>query len=151
MKEKKFISTDVFLGVFCFIFAVIFLVQSLHFPDQVGFFPSLVLGLMLVFSLTVMGQGIYKTVRTRKGTADYTNPELKKFPFVVLATIVIYVFCMQKIGFFVSTAVFLPCEMLLFGQRKVLPIIISTVVVLLFLYFVFVGQLNVYMPAGLLF
>lgn len=151
MKEKKFISTDIFLGVFCAIFAVIFLVQAIQFPDQVGFFPSLVLSGMLIFSLIEAGQGIYKTVRTRRGTADYTNPELKKFPFVVLATIIIYVFCMQKIGFFVSTAVFLPCEMLLFGQRKILSIIISTVIVLVFLYFVFVGQLNVYMPDGILF
>lgn len=151
MKDKKFISTDIFLGIFCAIFSTIFLVQALRFPDQVGFWPSLVLSLMLVLSLIVTGMGVYKTVQTRKGKADYTNPEMKRFPFIVLATIVIYVFCMERIGFFVSTAVFLPCEMLLFGQRKVLPIVLSTVVVLAFLYFVFVVQLNVYMPNGLLF
>lgn len=151
MKDKKFISSDIFLGVFCSIFSVIFLVQSLQFPDKVGFFPSFVLTLMLIFSLTVMCHGIYKTVQVRKGVADYANAELKKFPFVVLGTIVVYVFCMQKIGFFVSTAVFLPCEMLLFGQRKVLPIVITTIFLLVFLYFIFVVQLNVYMPDGLLF
>lgn len=150
-EEKKFISIDIFLGVFCAVFAVIFLVQALQFPGQVGFFPSLVLAFMLFFSLITLGMGVYKTVQTRKGNADYANPEMKRFPFIVLATIVIYVFCMQKIGFFVSTAVFLPCEMLLFGQRKVLPIVISTAIVLVFLYFVFVMQLNIYMPEGLLF
>lgn len=132
-------------------FSIIFLVQALHFPDQVGFWPSLVLALMLIFSLIVTGMGVYKTIQTRKGKADYSNPEMKRFPLIVLATIAIYVFCMEKIGFFVSTAVFLPCEMLLFGQRKVWPIILSTVVVLAFLYFLFVVQLNVYMPNGLLF
>lgn len=151
MKENKFISTDIFLGIFCTLFSAIFLVQSLQFPGQVGFWPTFVLSLMLALSLLVTGMGIYKTIRTRKGKADYKNPEMKRFPIIVLATIAIYVFCMEKIGFFVSTAIFLPCEMLLFGQRKVLAIVLSTAIVLVFLYFVFVVQLNVYMPNGLLF
>lgn len=151
MENKKFISNDVFLGVFCAAFSIIFLVQALQFPDDVALFPSLALTFALVFSLWIMGEGLYKTVRARKGKADYTNPEMKKRPFLILGTIAIYVFCMQKIGFFVSTAVYLPCAMLLFGQRKVKSIVISTVVVLLFIYWLFVMQLNVYMPSGFLF
>ena len=151
MKEKKFTSHDIFLGIFCAIFSTIFLVQALQFPGQSSFWPSLVLSFMLILSLAVAGMGVYKTVQTRKGKADYTNPETKRFPYIILATVAIYVFCMDKIGFFVTTAVFLPCEMLLFGQRKVLPIVLSTVSVLAFLYFLFVVQLNVYMPNGLLF
>ena len=150
MKNKDFISNDVFLGCFATIFSVIFLVQALHFPNNVAFFPSVVLVLMLIFSLLTTGIGIYKTIQTRQGKSDYKNPEMKRFPWIVLGTIVIYVFCMQKIGFFVSTAVFLPCEMLLFGQRKVLPIILSSVIVLAFLY-ALVMRLNIYMPDGFLF
>lgn len=151
MNNKNFISNDVFLGLFTAIIAVIFLVQSFEFPENVRLLPGLALGLSLVFSLWIAGTGIYKTVQVRSGKADYTNPEMKKRPFILLGTIVIYVFCMQEIGFFVSSAVYLPCAMLLFGQRKVLPIAISTVSVLLFIYWLFVMQLNVYMPAGFLF
>lgn len=151
MKERKFISSDIFLGFLCAVFAAIFLIQALQFPENVGFFPSIVLILMLAFSLAVIGIGVYKTAQVRKEKADYTNAELKKRPFIVLGTIAIYVLCMQKIGFFVSTAVYLPCAMLLFGQRKVLPIILSTIGVLVFIYLVFVLQLDIYMPPGFLF
>ena len=150
MKNNKFISVDIFLGCFLAAFSVIFLIQALQFPNNVGFFPRLILISMLVFSLVTVGIGINKTIQTRKGKADYKNPEMKKFPWIVLGTIIIYVFCIQKIGFFVSTAVFLPFEMLLFGQRKALPIILSTIFVLAFLYFL-VLRLNIYMPNGFLF
>jgi len=151
MENKKFISNDVFLGFFCAVFAVIFLAQALQFPDQVRLFPSLALVLALILSLCTAGIGCYKTVQMRAGKADYTNPEMKKRPFLILGSIVIYVFCMQNIGFFVTSAIYLPCAMLLFGQRKVLPIIVSTVSVLLFIYWLFVIQLKVYMPSGFLF
>ena len=150
MNNKKFISNDVFLGSFLAVFSIIFLVQALRFPNNVGFFPSIILIAMLVLSLLCAAIGIYKTVQTRQGKADYKNPEMKKFPWIVLGTLAIYVFCMKRIGFFVSTAVFLPCEMLLFGQRRIIPIILSTVFVLAFLYFL-VLRLNIYMPDGFLF
>lgn len=151
MKNKKFVSTDIYLGVFCAVFSVIFLVQSLKFPEKVAFFPSAVLIFMLIFSVIVGIGGVIKTVKVRKGVADYTNPEMKRLPFIILLTIAIYVFCIPRIGFFVSTAVFLPCEMLLYGQRKVSLIVFSTIGVLAFIYVLFVLQLHVYMPDGLLF
>lgn len=151
MNNKKFISNDVFLGFFTAVIAVIFLLQTLQFPENVRLLPGLALLLAFVFSLCIAGAGIYKTVQVRSGKADYTNPEMKKRPFILLGTIAIYVFCVQEIGFFVSSAVYLPCAMLLFGQRKVFPIIISTISVLLFIYWLFVMQLKVYMPAGFLF
>lgn len=151
MENKKFISNDVFLGLFAAIISVIFLVQTLEFPDNVRLLPGLALGLSLFFSLWITGMGLYKTVQVRKGKADYTNPEMKRRPFLILGSIVIYVFCMQQIGFFVTSAIYLPCAMLLYGQRKVLPIVGSTVGVLLFIYWLFVMQLKVYMPSGILF
>ncbi len=151
MDKKKFISNDVFLGLFAAVMAIIFLVMTLKFPEQVRLFPSLALILALIFSIWIAAMGVYKSVQVRRGEADYTNPEMKRQPFIVLASIVIYVICMQRIGFFVTTAVYLPCCMLLFGQRKVVPMLGSTVGVLLFIYWLFVIQLKVYMPAGILF
>ena len=151
MENKKFISNDVFFGFFAAVFAGIFLAQALQFPKSVSFFPSLALVFALIFSLWIAGMGIYKTIQTREGKADYTNPEMKKRPFILICTIAIYVFCMQRIGFFVTSAIYLPSAMLLFGQRKVLPIIVSTASVLLFVYWLFVIQLEVYMPSGILF
>ena len=151
MENKKFLSNDVFIGFFMAIVAAIFLVQALLFPGQASYFPSFVLVLLLVFSIWVGCLGIYKTIQVRKGEADYTNPEIKKRPFLILASIAVYVFCMGTIGFFVSSAIYMPCGMLLFGQRKVKLMVITTVAVLAFLYWLFVVQLKVYMRHGFLF
>jgi hypothetical protein len=151
LENKKFVSNDVFIGIFMTIFAIIFLVQALQFPDEVAYFPVLSLVLLLIFSVWTAGLGIYKTWQVRKGKANYTNAEMKKRPFIILASIGVYIYCMGTIGFFVSSAIYMPCGMMLFGQRKIKTMIISTVGVLAFLYWLFVIQLEVYMPRTLLF
>jgi hypothetical protein len=99
----------------------------------------------------MMGIGVYKTIRVRQGKAAYKNPEIRKRPYLIFLSIIAYIFFLNFIGFFVSSAIYLPCSMLLFGQRKLKSIIISTVCLLSFLYWLFVMQLKVYMPDGLLF
>ena len=133
------------------IVAVIFLIQALKFPGEAVYFPGFALISLLIFSMWTGFLGVYKTIQVRNGKADYTNPEIKKRPFIILASIAVYAFCMGTIGFFVSSAIYLPCGMLLFGQRRIKPIIITTVCVLGFLYWLFVIQLKVYMPRGFLF
>jgi hypothetical protein len=88
---------------------------------------------------------------TRKGKKDFKNPEMMLKPFIIMGSIFVYIFCMERIGFFVSSAIYMPCGMLLFGQRKPLRIILSTAGVLAFIYFFFIFQLNVRMPRGFLF
>jgi hypothetical protein len=151
LDNKKFVSNDVFIGFFMTIIAIIFLVQALQFPGDAAFFPGFVLFVMLIFSVWTAGLGIYKTSRVRKGKADYTNAELKKRPFLILASIGVYIYCMGTIGYFVSSAIYMPCGMLLFGQRKIKTMLIGTIGVLAFLYWLFVIQLKVYMPRALLF
>mgnify|MGYP000810277098 FL=1 len=49
-------------------------------------------------------------------------------------------------NFFIATAVFVPLLMLVFGERKVLPILLTTVGLEAFVYLMFVKLLNVYFP-----
>jgi len=151
MKDKKFISTDVFIGVFLTITTFIFLVQAMRFPGRSKYFPTFVLVTLLVLSICLIGVGIYKTILARQGKKDFTNPEMKIRPFFILGSVFVYIFCMGKLGFFSASALFLPCGMLLFGQRKPLIIIGSTIGVLVYLYWMFVIQLRVTMPKGILF
>lgn len=152
MKQKQaFISNDVWIGLFLTILAAVFLAQAVGFPGESAYFPSAMLLALLVTSAGVLGLGIWKTVKVRKGKADYTNPELKARPFLIFLSVVAYVFCIDKIGFFVTSAVYLPCAMLLFGQRNWKVIVLSTVICVACLYLVFVGQLKIHMPAAILF
>jgi len=150
-KSPKFISNDVWIGAFLTIMAAIFLPQALAFPGESAYFPSTMIILLLITSLGVLGLGIYKTVRVRQGKADYTNPELRRKPFIIFLSVVVYVFCIDKIGFFVTSAIYLPCAMLLFGQRNVKVIVLTTVACLVCLYVVFVGQLRIHMPEAIFF
>lgn len=156
MDEKKsekrtFISNDIWIGVFLVVIASIFLSQALKFPGESVYFPSAMLLSLLLTSLGVLGLGIWKTVQVRQKKADYTNPELRMRPFLIFISVIIYVFCIDKIGFFVTSVIYLPCEMLLFGQRNPKIIIISTVGCLACLYFIFVGQMQIHMPQAIFF
>lgn len=147
----KFVSNDVYIGSFLVIISSIFLAQALRFPGESVYFPSFSLSMLLLFSACLLFWGVVKTVRVRRGTADYTNPEMKKLPFLVLLSGFVYVYIVGKIGFFVSSALYMPCAMLMFRQRKIIPMIATTLVVLGFLYWLFVIQLKVHMPQGILF
>ena len=54
------------------------------------------------------------------------------------------------IGFYIATPVMLVGYMYLMGIRKIKPILITTVVMMLFVYCLFTLQLNVPLPAGIL-
>ena len=151
MENKKFISNDVFVGVFLTIVGFIFLMQAIKFPGKSVYFPTFVLLLLFILSIGLIGVGIYKTLMVRRGKKDLKNPEMKIKPFLVLGSIFVYIFCIDKIGFFVSSAIYLPCGMLLFGQRRPLLIIFSTIGLLVFIFWIFVIQMHIYMPKGFLF
>ena len=127
------------------------MIQALDFPGQSKFFPSFCLSALLLFSLFLIAEGAVKTVRVWQGKADYTNSELKKKPYILVAFIVLYIICVERIGFFVSSMVFMPCCMYFFGQRKLKLMIAVSLGLLAFMYWLFVVQLNLHLPNGLLF
>ena len=68
------------------------------------------------------------------------------FPLAVFGLLVVYLALFHFTNFFIATAIFVPVMMLLYGQRKVLPILLVTVGLELFVYLVFMKLLNVYFP-----
>ncbi|MDR1730894.1 MAG: tripartite tricarboxylate transporter TctB family protein [Synergistaceae bacterium] len=150
-QRKKFISNDLIIGAFLSIIAVIFLIQAIHFRGISKYFPTMVLSLFLILSLCELGIGVRKTLRVRRGLADDVNPELKARPFTVFGLMCVYIFCIQHVGFFVASAIYLPVAMLLYGQRDFKKIVPVTIVVLAFLYWMFVVQMQLHMPSAWLF
>ena len=65
--------------------------------------------------------------------------------------IMVYVLCIDFIGFFVSTSVFLVGFMVFLNVRKPLTLICVTAGMDLFLYLLFTVGLKLNLPAGLLF
>ncbi|MDR2180811.1 MAG: tripartite tricarboxylate transporter TctB family protein [Synergistaceae bacterium] len=150
-QRGKFISNDLIIGAFLAIVAVIFLAQAVNFRGISRYFPTMALSLFLILSLCEFGMGIRKTLRVRRGLADDVNPELKARPFTLFGLMCVYVFCIQHIGFFVTSAIYLPVAMLLYGQRDSKKIVPVTIGVLAFLYWMFVIQMKLHMPNAWLF
>lgn len=71
---------------------------------------------------------------------------LLKGPVVSLAAVVAYGILMNFTGYFVSTAVFLPLGMFALGQRDLRAILGVTVGLEVFVYILFVTQLQLRMP-----
>jgi putative tricarboxylic transport membrane protein len=68
--------------------------------------------------------------------------------FIIL---LVYAVLLTPLGFYLSSALFLPASMLLLGARKPLTISLSTAGVLLFVYLVFALLLEVPLPESTLF
>lgn len=151
MEDKKYVSSDVYLGILLTVIGVIFVIGATRFPSRASYLPIFSGLLLAIFSFAMMVFGIIKTLKVRQGKADYSKREVKGMPFLVFITILVYVFAVDKIGFFISSALFIVCEALLFKQRKILPIVLTILSLLGFLYWLFVIQLRISMPSGLLF
>jgi len=62
--------------------------------------------------------------------------------------LLIYAVALSYLGFYLSSALFLPLAMLLLGARKALSIVLTSAGVLLFVYLVFAKLLEVPLPEG---
>ncbi len=70
--------------------------------------------------------------------------------FGLFALLVIYAIILTRLGFFSSSALFIPAAALLLGYRNPIFIILTTALTLTFLYLVFVLLLGVPLPEGIL-
>lgn len=141
------VNSDIVAGLIMIAFGAFFLRETTKFPvPEAAIFPQVALILLILLSIPLVVKGIISTCQKDKETGR--GFPLKEFAGPVIALIMasIYVVGMQTIGFFPSTAIFLPLAIILLGQRSVGIIITTTVGIELFIYFLFVTQLKVYIP-----
>ena len=74
-----------------------------------------------------------------------------KCPILTFLMIIIYALCISFIGFFVSTFIFMMVFMYFQNFRKLIPMLVITVGFEILAWFVFVFELHLRLPAGLLF
>ena len=144
MKLKQ-IHAEVWLGGILIILAVIFYIMAGQFPNtSAAVWPKAALiGIMILSALLVI-HGLQMT-KDADGNADLGGAVLKG-PMASLVMIVAYAVCMSFTGYFVSTAIFLPLGMAALGQRNWKAILGVTVGLELFVWFLFVVQLQLRMP-----
>lgn len=152
------IHQDVFVSL-VFIFISIFLYyKTFNLIEDAALFPRILLILFAVFGVLILLMGIKKTKALKNGeTVGYEgdeaplNPGVLKSPLMTLLIVAGYVFLMSVIGFFPATILFM-AVFLAYMQVKSWKVFTFTIAGLnLFIYLVFVLQLNVQLPVGIFF
>ncbi len=117
-----------------------------------GFYPNLIAGIMIILAIALFVQ----TLRNHE-------PEEKKKerspmaikPYIAMVLLVLYIFLMNKIGFIITSVLFMMIlTYLFFGtefRKNLLPSLCISVMVPVGIYLLFHNLLKVPLPRGILF
>lgn len=149
-KTSKKITREVYLGIVLSLFSVFFLLETNKMNIRAAKYPRIILVTLLVLSVGLLIQGIYYSIYRDKYEERHgkDNKEIGLavfgHPLIVFGLIVIYLALFHFTNFFIATAIFTPLVMLWFGERRILPILLTTIGIDLFVYVVFVLLLKVH-------
>lgn len=154
----KYLHQDVIAGLVLIVGCVFMYTLTFGFSGEAAVWPRAILILLAALSLLVMVQGVGRATRERRegkpeadGEEETLTPGLLKYPLLTLLIVVVYAGLIEIVGFFPSTVLFL-VGYLWYGGIRDWKVLGGIVVGLnLFVYLLFILQLNVQLPAGLLF
>lgn len=148
--NKRVYKQDIIAGVVIILLGISAFVMALSMPGNASMFPKIVssglmiLGVLLI--LTSMDK-IKKNVDTEEKAASIGE---FKSPVMVLGLLILYVLGVIYIGFYISTPIMLVCYMFFMGIKNIKTILVTTAVVMIFVYCLFTMQLGVPLPAGII-
>lgn len=123
-------------------------VQAFRYPAESSHFPRFLCVLMVLFSLISLSRALKEKEQKRE---EVTFASTIKLPLIVFLTAIAYIFGIAYVGYFVSTAVYMIFMMLLFGERRIVPIGAAIAVFIIVIYALFVHFLGLRLPEGILF
>ena len=146
------IHADSWLGLILMAFAGFFLNETAKLPVAgAAQFPRVVLILFFIMAAILFTGGIVRTVK-KSGKGDVEiNWNVAGKAHIMYALIVAYIAMIMIIGFSPATVIICPAIMVFFGIRRVRVLLLCTVGLTLFIYLLFVVQLRVFLPIGIIF
>lgn len=145
MRRLK-LSTDVLSGMCLIIFGGFFYHKADNLLAEASLWPKMVLILLIILSVLLVLRGIRKNDLCDFENSFFVSVREMSAPMIALIMMAIYVTVMSYVGFFLSTAIFLPFAMYILQQRSWKVILGTTLGLEIFVYFLFVMQLNLRMP-----
>ena len=116
--------------------------EGWHYPNDSRIFPLGLLIFLMIGAIMMIARPAETSGKKQEGT---------KRVFFTICLCLAYVALVDFIGYFVTTALFMTCFMAMMGLRSI-PLYVTTIVgVNVGLYLLFVWQLKVPVPMGLLF
>ena len=124
--------------------------QTFSMPADTQPYTLCVTIVFTALGLLLTGRSIYYR---KTPSHDSTVVHAKTFvnPLIAFIMILAYTLLLDKIGFFVTSAIFMVVMSLWMGYRKFHFIALTVVGLLGFIYWLFVIQLSVVLPGGILF
>ena len=154
-------TKDLYMGVFLILLSILAYIETLAYPMESAYFPRFIIILLLLLGGVVLVKEVFiirknreenspEALPTTEGTVFWKTPAFRKVSMMIFSSLV-YMAVMEQIGFFVTTLIYLPIMMKLLGIKKLRTIILSTGIVVFFIYVIFVSFLNVPFPDGMTF
>jgi len=127
------------LSISCFLFY-----WTNNFPLKTAFFPRVILTFLILMSILLF-------FTNEQISIDVLKRREKIIQLLVFFITFVYAILFNKIGFFISTSLYLVIIMVLLGAKKWRQILSVTIILQLIIYFLFVKQLNIPFPKGMFF
>lgn len=147
---------DVIMGSIIILVSAFLYARTYEFPGGAALWPRIVLVSLTLLALWVVFKGIRKTKKMKQGEAgEYEGEEealtlrLLRLPLSTFLVVAVYATLLIVIGFFPATVLFLGGYFWYGGVRNWKVYALTIVGTNLFIYWVFVLQLNVRLPTGL--
>ncbi len=145
---KKYI--DILVSIFFMVLAILLYRSTATYPKS-ALFTTAVYVKFLAISLCVAGAlQLFLSFKTDSEQKIIFAKNPKKF-FILVVSLIVYVWIMKYLGFIISTLIFLPVTMWFMGYKKLVKSIIISIGITLFVYILFVRIFEIQLPEATLF
>ena len=153
---KRVIHEDLLMSAFFILIGLLFFLNSSELPSETTRFPLLCAAGMIIMSIPIFVRGVKKTIASAQMTQEERDKvplrwSNVKIPLLTFLMVVAYACCSSHIGFFVSTFVFMMALLFLQQYRKPVNMVLVTVGFEVLVYLIFVLELHLRLPKGILF
>ncbi len=141
--SKKYI--DIVLSVFFIILAVLLYRSTATFPKSALFTTAVYIKFLAYLLAIASFVQLVKSIRSDSAIKVIFAKNLKKF-FILILSLIVYVWIIRYVGFIISTLIFLPVTMRYMGYEKFRKSIIISASITLFVYVLFVQIFSIQLP-----
>ncbi|WP_134700792.1 tripartite tricarboxylate transporter TctB family protein [Ammoniphilus sp. YIM 78166] len=152
------IHQDVVIGFIFILVSILLYMKTFDFMGEAAIYPRALIVFMIMFASLIIYSGLKKTKQLKEGhEVKYEGeegpltPSLLKSPFITLLIVGVYAGLLSVIGFFPATILFVIAFLWFMGVKKWKVYVLTSLGLNLFIYLLFVVQLNVHLPLGILF
>jgi putative tricarboxylic transport membrane protein len=149
---KSSLIQDVIFGIFIDVLAIFAFINTIGIPVNASFFPRIVISILFIFGtlLIILNLKKHKSAKDGNLPAGLALSDLES-PGKAIAMIIVYMVLINVLGFFSATAIYLIGFMNFMRVSSWKIKIPVTLGFLLFIFVLFVYQLNVVLPRGFLY